>query len=63
MKCPKCSHETSIVNTIYKKDFTIRFRKCSNCHNSFKTIEQIATGWDYKNIVHEIKELVREVKC
>ena len=64
MNCPKCRSRSTVNNNIYKKDFTIRYRVCTNkdCRHKFKTIEQIATGWDYRNIVKKMKDMLREVK-
>ena len=64
MKCPKCGAKSSVQNTIFKKDFTIRYRRClnKNCKNRFKTMEQVATGWDYRSIVKQMKDMLREVK-
>lgn len=51
-----------VKNTIFKKDFTIRYRQCPKCKKKFKTIEQVAHGWDYKAICKKIKDELREVK-
>ena len=64
IRCPKCSSKTLVDKTIYKRDFTIRYRKCLNkkCGLRFKSIEQVSKGWDYKKIVMKIKELVKDVE-
>ena len=64
MKCPKCGSRTYVVKTMMKKDFTIRIRKCTkrSCGYKFETIEQLSTGWDYKNIIKNIKEMIKDVK-
>jgi len=63
MYCPKCNSKSSVKKTIFKKDFTVRYRRCLNnkCGHRFKTTETIATGWDYKSICRKIKEQLREV--
>jgi len=63
MLCPKCRGKTSVMRTIIKNDFTIRFRKCNNkkCNHKFKTKEMLTTGWDYKSVVLKIKNLVDDI--
>ena len=64
MKCPVCQSKSTVKNTIYKKDFTIRYRTCLNpsCRYKFKTIETVTKGWNYKSIVKKIKDLVMDVE-
>ncbi len=63
MKCPKCMGKTSVNKTIIKNDFVIRFRKCNRCNYKFKSkeIEHIV-GWDYKQIVLDIKHMLKDIK-
>lgn len=63
IKCPKCNTKSRVTRTIFKRDFTMRYRQCNNkkCGYKFKTMEQIAGDWHYKTIVKKIKDLVREV--
>jgi len=64
MLCPKCQSKSAVRNTIYKRNFTIRYRICLNpsCKYKFKTVEEISLGWNYRNIVKEIKNLVKDVE-
>lgn len=63
MNCPVCGHKSCVLRTIFKKDFTVRYRKCLNkkCKHRFKTMEQEATGWIYKTIVKKIQDIVKDV--
>ncbi len=64
MRCPKCGEKSKVTKTIYKKEFTIRYRTCNNnkCKNRFKTMEQISTDWVYKSIVMRMKDMLKDVK-
>ena len=42
MKCPKCRHkDTRVTVTQHCSDHTVRYCKCLNCGNKFKTEERI----------------------
>jgi len=64
VECPSCGSRTYVSQTFDKRDKIFRVRKCSNkkCKRTFKTTEMESYGWQYKNIVKKIKELVRDVK-
>ena len=62
MKCPKCKGKTYVTKTFFKDNKTIRYRKCSECKHTFQSTEMETSGWEYKNIVNKIKEILREVK-
>lgn len=65
IKCPRCYTRTLVEKTIDKSDFVIRFRKCTNkkCAYKFRTKELESSDWQYKNIVKQIKDMLREVRC
>jgi hypothetical protein len=62
--CPKCGNNTRIIKTIDKKNFVVRYRKCTNkrCNNKFNTKEITFTEWNYKRTLEKIKDILREVK-
>ncbi len=64
MECQKCNSKSFVEKTINKKHFTLRHRVCTNkkCRHRFKTVETMATGWDYQKIIYKIKDLLRDVK-
>ena len=64
IKCPKCDSKSRVLKTIFKRGFTMRFRKCNNkkCGFKFKSKETIDLGWDYKSICKKLKDELREVK-
>jgi len=62
VNCPKCQSRTSVNKTIIKRDFVVRFRKCNKCNYKFKTKELATTGWDYKQIVLDIKDMLKNIK-
>ncbi len=63
MQCPKCGSKTTVLNTIHKKEFTTRYRRCVNkkCRHRFSTKEEYSSGWHYKSIVKQIKDIVKNV--
>jgi len=62
MKCPKCGGKTYVTNSFEKNEFTVRYRKCKKCNNSFKTREMKDSDWVYKEVLREIKRKLNEVK-
>jgi len=63
MLCPKCGSRSTVLNTIHKREFTTRYRKCLNtkCNKRFTTKEEYSSGWHYKSIVKQIKDIVQKV--
>ena len=61
MICPKCNSKTYVKNSIVKNEFVLRYRVCSKCKYQFKTNERMYTGWDYRRILLDIKNTLREI--
>ena len=62
MLCDDCGSKSHILNTVFKKEFTIRYRQCNKCSKKFTTTESLSTGVDYKGTLKKIKELLKEIK-
>jgi len=62
--CPICNSKSHILNTAFKKGFTIRYRQCNNetCNRHFSTKEILSDGVDYKGTLKKIKDLLKDVK-
>ena len=64
MKCQKCNNNSKVINHNYKKNMTVRYRKCINkkCKNKFTTKETYEDSLNYKrlydNLVSKIKKLI-----
>jgi len=61
MRCQRCNGDTQVIRTINKKHFILRYRKCKKCGLIKRTKEMYDSGWDYKNVIKEIKKIVDEV--
>lgn len=62
MLCPKCNSKSRVLNTVFKKQFTTRYRQCNKCKLKFSTKEEYSDGINYRGMIKKIKELVKEVK-
>jgi len=62
MLCPDCNAKSHILNTAFKKGFTIRYRQCNKCEKHFTTREELSQGIDYKGLVKKMKDLLKDVK-
>ena len=59
MNCPKCNAgDIPVYKVISKKNKNYRYRKCSRCKLSFKTIESSQYTWNYENLY---KRIVRDL--
>ena len=55
MICPKCGHKNiPVYKVISKKSKNYRYRKCSKCKFSFRTIESSQYTWNYENLYKRI---------
>jgi len=62
MKCPKCGARTQIKKTINKRFKTFRDRQCKKCGFKFETVEMVATDWNYKAVVKNIKKILDDIE-
>jgi len=64
MKCKLCNSNSKVLNHNYKKNMTVRYRKCMNkkCGEKFTTKETYEDSKNYKrlydNLVSKMKRLL-----
>ena len=59
IRCPKCGKfSCPTYKTITKKSITVRYRKCRNCKNNFKTVEVLGVIFQK---IKKIKKISSEI--
>ena len=59
LQCPSCKSENiKVYSTRNRADRIIRYRKCLDCEHTFRTIEQIPSGWSSDSAIKQIKSIV-----
>jgi len=62
MLCPKCGGKTYVTNSIEKKDFVMRYRKCKKCKKTFKTKEMFSNEWIALQVLKSIKKQLNDME-
>ena len=67
MRCPYCNSFNYKVYKFIQKDIkNFRYIECSDCKQTYKSVEYIPTNWDYeilyKNILKDITSIVNRHK-